>query len=137
MTAKEFLSQARGMDRRIDKKTERVERIEARLEAGRLNRLTGMPRGGVSDWTDTANMLIDMEKDLNSEIREMCRVKRLVKEAIHAVEKTRWQELLELYYINEYTWEQVAETMHLDRRWVTRMHGKALLAVKVPMEFQN
>ena len=41
MTAKEFLRMARGADRRIDKAQERVERLRARLEAGRMSRITG------------------------------------------------------------------------------------------------
>ena len=137
MTAKEFLRLARGADRRIDRATERVERLRARLEAGRLSQLTGMPRGGSSDWTETADKLIELEQLVNARVREMCRVKRLAMEAIEAVEEMRYREVLELYYLDGYTWEKVAETMQLDRRWVTRLHGKALLKIKVPDEVKN
>lgn len=134
MTAKEFLRMARDADRRIDRATERAERLRARLEAGRLSKVTGMPRGGGSDWTETADKLIELERAVNARIREMCRIKRLAMEAIEAVEKMRYREVLELYYIDGYTWDKVAEIMELDRRWVTRLHGKALLHIKVPKE---
>lgn len=137
MTAKDFLRQARGADRRIDKAQERVERLRARLEAGRMSRITGMPRGGGKDWTETADMLIDLEKEVNARIREMCRQKRLAMEAIEAVEEARYREVLELYYLSGYTWDKVAETMQLDRRWVTRLHGKALQKVKVPEDMKD
>jgi len=45
--------------------------------------------------------------------------------------------VLELYYLDGYTWEQVAAAMHLDQRWIYRLHGKALLKVKVPEEFDH
>lgn len=132
MTAKEFLRQARSIDRRIDEATERVERLRARLEAGRLSSVTGMPRGGASDWTDTADKLIELEKRVNARIREMCRYKRAAMDAIDRVEEARLREVLELYYIDGFTWDQVAERMGTDIRWVYRLHGKALMKVKVP-----
>ena len=134
MTAKEFLRMARGVDRRIDRATERVERLRARLEAGRLNQLTGMPRGGNSDWTETADKLIELEKIVNARVREMCKVKRLAMEAIEAVEEMRYREVLELYYLDGFTWDTVAQQMGYDVRHVTRLHGKALQKVKVPKE---
>ena len=134
MTAKEFLRRARGADRRIDEATERMERLRARIEAGRLSHITGMPRGGNSDWTDTANALIDLERTVNARVREMCREKRLAMEAIAAVEEARYREVLELYYLDGYTWEKVAEVMGYDLRWVYRLHGHALRKIKVPRE---
>ena len=137
MTAKEFLRRARGADRRIDEATERMERLRARIEAGRLSHITGMPRGGSSDWTDTANALMDLERNVNARIREMCREKRLAMEAIEAVEEARYREVLELYYLDGFTWEQVAEQMGYDVRHVTRLHGKALLKIIVPAEYNK
>lgn len=137
MTAKEFLRRARGIDRRVDEATERVMRLRARLEAGRMAQISDMPRGGNSDWTETANALIDLEKDMNAKIREMVKVKRLAMEAIEAVEEIRYREVLELYYLNGYTWEKVAEQMGYDQRWVYRLHGKALRKVRIPKEIDH
>ena len=137
MTAKEFLRRARNVDRRIDAATERVERIRARLEAGRMSQITGQPRGGAKDWTETADRLIEFERDVNARIREMCRLKRLAQEAIDRVEEARLREVLELYYIDGYSWEQVAQRMGYDRRWVTRLHGMALQRIEVPEEINE
>ena len=136
MTAKEFLRRARSVDRRVDEATERVDRIRARLEAGRMSSVTGMPRGGVQDWTVTADRLIELERDVNARIREMCRLKRLAQEAIDRVEEARLKEVLELYYIDGYSWTQVAQRMGLDKRWVFRLHGRALMKVRVPEEVE-
>ena len=137
MTAKEFLRRARGMDRRIDEATERVMRLRARLETGRMAQISDMPRGGSSDWTDTANALIDLEHTMNAQIREMCKVKRLAMEVIEAVEEARYREVLELYYLDGFTWEQVAEQMGYDLRWIYRLHGRALKKVRVPKEMTD
>jgi RNA polymerase sigma factor (sigma-70 family) len=137
MTAKEFLRQARGADRRIDEAMERLERMRAKLEAGRMSNLTGMPRGGALDWTETADRVIELEKHVNARIREMVRQKQAAMDAIDRVEEARLREVLELYYLDGYTWEQVAETMQLDQRWVYRLHGKALQRIVVPKEIDH
>ena len=137
MTAKEFLRRVRGIDRRIDQAQERVDRIRARLEAGRMANLSGMPRGGSRDWTETADRLIELEQRVNATIREMVRLKLAAMDAIDAVEESRLREVLELYYIDGFTWEQVAKTMGYEPRQVFRLHGKALLAVKVPESIER
>ena len=132
MTAKEFLRRAREVDRRVDEATERVERIRAKLESGRMSSLTGMPRGGGADWTETADRLIELERVVNTRTRELVRWKLAAIDAIRAVEEPRLTEVLELYYIDGLTWEQVAQRMALNVRWVYRLHGRALMCVKVP-----
>ena len=137
MTAKEFLRTARDADRRIDEAMERLERMRAKLEAGRMSNLTGMPRGGAVDWTETADRVIELEKRVNARIREMVRQKQAAMDAIDRVEEARLREVLELYYLDGYTWEQVAEQMDMSDRHVKRLHGIALLRVKVPKEEEH
>ena len=137
MTAKEFLRRARQVDRRVDEAQERVERLRAKLESGRMSAVTGMPRGGSGDWTQTADRLIELEQAVNARTREMVRWKLAAIDAIRAVEDDRLSEVLELYYIDGFTWEQVAQRMGLDQRWVYRLHGRALMCVKVPEEVRE
>ena len=134
MTAKEYLRRARDVDRRVDEAQERVDRLRAKLEAGRLSRVTGMPRGGGADWTETADRLIELERVVNARTREWVRWKLDAIDAIRSVGEPRLEEVLELYYIDGLTWEQVAQRMGLDQRWVYRLHGRALMCVKVPEE---
>lgn len=137
LTAKEFLRRARSIDRQVDEATERAERVRARLEAGRMSSLTGMPRGGGADWTETADRLIELERVVNARTRELVRWKLAAIDAIRAIEEPRLAEVLELYYIDGFTWEQVAQRMDLDKRWVFRLHGKALQKIEVPEEIGN
>ena len=137
MTPKEFLRRARSVNRRVDEAQERVERLRARLEAGRMSSITGMPRGGAQDWTATADKLIELERRVNERTRELVRWKLMAMDAIDMVDEARLREVLELYYIDGYTWEQVAQRMQLDVRWVYRLHGRALLKVKVPEEVEK
>lgn len=137
MTAKEFLRRARDVGRRVDEATERVDRLRAKLESGRMSSVTGMPRGGGADWTETVDRLIELEMVVNARTRELVQWKRAAIKAIRAVEEPKLAEVLELYYIDGLKWDQVAQRMKLDIRWVYRLHGRALLLVKVPEDISG
>lgn len=146
MTAKEFLLQAWQIDARIEDKIaeidriqEKRERIMAKLTAGRASNLSGMPRGGAYDWTDSIEAVIEADElirdhvqRVREEIKDLCRVKREVADAINAVEDIRYRRVLELRYRNFLDWLQIADRMGYDIRHVTRLHGEALLCVRVP-----
>ena len=134
MTAKEFLMQAWKIDERIDERIEERERLLAKLTAGRGANLSGMPRGGRFDWTDAVAHVIEADRAIAAEITRLCTVKREVNAAIEAVADARHRRLLELRYRNYLRWEQIAEAMGYDVRWVYRLHGEALLDVRVPEE---
>lgn len=132
MTAKEYLLQAWNIDRRIEAKIEERDRLRAKLEAGRMTRLTGMPRGGGGDWTDTVSRVIELDRQISGEIMQLCAVKREVNAAIEAVEPIRYREILALRYRNYMRWEEIAETMGYDKRYMFKIHGRALRAVRLP-----
>lgn len=134
MTAKEFLSQAWQIDRRIERRIEERERLYTRLTSARAANLSGMPRGGRSDWTDAVAALIRMDAQINDEIMELCRLKRSIADAIAAVEDLRFRRLLELRYRNYMGWDAIAREMGYDVRHIYRLHGLALQAVRVPEE---
>jgi len=150
MTAKDFLLRAWQVDARIDDKLAEIERLEekrdrvmAKLTAGRASNLSGMPRGGHFDWTDslenvieTDELIRDSVQHLRADIMELCRIKREVADAIDDVyartRDIRYKRLLDLHYRNYLSWPEIAEKMGYDIRHVTRLHGEALLCVRVP-----
>ena len=148
MTAKDYLLRAWQIDARIDEKIaeiehleEKRERIMAKLTAGRTSNLTGMPRGGGYDWTEHLEAVIETEElirsaiqDLRQEIMELCRVKREVADAINAVEPVVYRRVLDLRYRSYLDWQTIAQRMGYDVRHVFRLHGEALLCVKVQKE---
>lgn len=135
MTAKEFLAQAWDIDRRIENKIDERDRLESRLTAGRVANLSGMPRGGHGDWTNAADSVLRLTEQINAEISRLCEIKTQVIEAINAVEDEKYRRVLEMRYRNYMTWEQIAENMNYELRWIYELHGRALLCVRVPEEY--
>lgn len=136
MNAKRFLSRAYHIDQKIERRTEEAARLRSRLEKATAQ-LTGMPRGGNSDWTDTEVKVLELEEQIKAEIERLCQVKREIREAIDAVEDARYRELLELRYIVGMRWERIAVEMNYAYDWIRHMHGEALKLVRVPDEFQH
>lgn len=134
MTAKEFLMQGWRIEKRIDQRIAERDRLRDRAEAVRSSRPSAGPRGGKRrDWTDAVVALDEADARLAREIAELCRIKRLVAEAIDAVPVVNQRRLLEMRYRNYMTWEAIAEAMPCDLRYVYKLHGKALLSVNVPL----
>lgn len=145
MTAKEFLRQAWQIDKRIEGKLDEIsdleekrDRVMAKLTAGRATNLSGMPRGGHYDWTDSIASAIEIDQEvkktidtIRAEVMELCRVKREVNAAIEAVEELKLRRVLELRYRLYKKWDQIAEEMGFeDVRNVYILHGKALQRVR-------
>lgn len=134
MTAKEFLSRAWQIEKRIDARIDERERLESLLTSPRTAKLTGMPRGGGGDWTNAVIAVSDLNAVIVGEIETLCRIKREVIEAIDAVEDARYKQLLELRYRCYMPWESIAAEMGYTLRNVHELHGKALQRVRVPKE---
>lgn len=133
MTPKQYLLRAWQIDKRIDAKLAERDRLYDRVDALRSPRLSDMPRGGQHDWTDAVHDLVELTRDIDGEIRELCRVKREVIEAIDSVEDLRLRRVLELRYRSYMTWEQIAQEMGYELRWVYELHGRALLQIRPAM----
>ena len=132
MTPKQYLSQARYIDRRIEARIAERDRLLDSVTAARSSQLTGMPRGNGHDWTDTVDRAADMTAHIDEDIRRLIALKREIWDAIDAVEDLRLRTVLELYYRAGYNWEQVAGRMHYDVRYIFKLHGLALTKVRVP-----
>ena len=134
-TPKDFLMLAWQIDSRIDRKIDERERLQEKLTAGRMSNLSGMPRGGQYDWTNAAAKIVDIDSSICAEIAELCKVKRLVNDAIDSVVDMRYRCVLELRYRNYLSWEKISKELGYDLRHVYRLHGEALLQIHVPEEF--
>ena len=123
--AQDYLMRARYANIRIKALDEEVRRIRARLE-GRASLVTGMPRGGGSDWTNLVMRICEIER----EMEDVEAVKAEVHRVISAVEDERYRTVLMLKYLRGRLWRQIADEMYCDIRTATRWHGRALQRVE-------
>lgn len=123
MTAKERLKQVAAMDSRLRLEREKLERLRAAVEY-RSPSFEGA--GGGSDKSDAVSRLIEMEQRYDKLAAEYIALYDETDALIKAVDGDVLSEVLERRYLLYQKWEQIAEEMHRDIRWVYRLHGKAL-----------
>ncbi len=132
MTVKEYLSQAKFLDQRINSKIQQVAALND-LATKATSTLTGMPRNpnhATSSMEEAITKIIDLQAEINSDIDTLVDLKRDLSATIKAVGNTEYQTVLEKRYLCFQSWEQIAVEMGYDLRWLYRIHGKALDEVR-------
>lgn len=89
--------------------------------------LSGMPGGGKGGGTQGAiSKIVDLETEINAEIDKLVEKRKEIEGIIRAVEDNILRTLLEYRYINGKKWEEIAQMMGYDYRYILKIHGKAL-----------
>lgn len=128
MTIKEFLSQTRYLDMRIDSKMKQLESLNA-LATKCTTVITGMPSApskSNSTMADTIGKIIDLETEINRDVDKLVTLKAEIAKVINGVPKLEYRLLLEKRYLAFQTWEEIAVELGYELRWLFRLHGKAL-----------
>ncbi len=133
MTPKEYLSQARWLDMRINSKLQQIESLHS-LATKASSTLSNAPHSGARNirrMEDIILKIVALENEINGDIDQLVDLKRDITESIHAVESVEHQSLLEKRYLCLMTWEQIAAETGCSVRNIHLMHGEALRKVKI------
>ena len=133
MTAKEYLSQAKYLDARINSKIKQVDQLND-LATSATSVLTGMPHNlnkATSKMADVVDKIIDLQAEINHDIDTLVDLKRKISEIVNSVPDDEFKTILEKRYICLERWESIAAYMGYDLRWLHRLHDKALEEVTV------
>lgn len=134
MTAKEYLSQGRHLDARINDKLHQVEQLRLMAEKA-TTMLGGIPNSGtpnVSSLQDTICRIVDLEVELSRSIDQLIELRREMMHAIDAVPNAEYRTLLSMRYLSFRSWQDIAESMGYNEKYVYELHGKALKMIRVP-----
>lgn len=127
--ARVFLARGTVIDRELRMKRVLIQQLKDRASQLRGMRLTGMPRSGQrADMTRVVDDIIDAENELVAQCQQLMGVLGEVKQAVDAVENPLWRQLLTYRYVACLSWEEVAEHMGYDTRYIYKLHNNALKA---------
>ena len=126
--AKKFLSEYGRLRLKIIRLKSEVEEI--RSEAESLSAWTDGDRVQSSMQPDKLGAvvarLVDKENETLDVINEYINRMNEIDSMLDQIEDPKLALILELKYKRGYIWDQVADEMHYNRRWVQRLHGRAL-----------
>ena len=114
MTAKEYLSQAYWLDRRINSKLEQLSSlndIATRSTSVMSDDVVSRTRN-VHAMEDVIAKIVDMKAEVNAEIDRLVDLKREISRMIGMIDDPELQVLLELRYLNYLKWSEIADKMH-------------------------
>lgn len=130
---KRFLRRYELNEDRIEELTEKIEELEERATSISSPQLSDMPRGGVKKTKEDIVAEIDI---LNRRVDRLIVKRRQLKEEIEMViddlGDPKLCKVLDLYYIEFKTLEQIAEEMNYSHRWVVDLYHQALNAIVLP-----
>ncbi len=128
MNAKDYLSQAFQLDQRINSKLEQVTMLRdlALRTTSVLQDDKVQSSKQQSPMENALVKLMSLEEEINDDIDQLIDLKRELTMFVAEIENPSHRLLLELRYLGESTWEEVAAIMGYDIRWVYRLHRKAL-----------
>lgn len=129
LSAKDYLSQAYRIDQRISSKIEQVQSLRNLAEKATATLSDVPPSKGtrnVHRMEDVITKMVDLEAEINADLTRLINLKHEIVTVIKCVESPELQTLLELRYLCFKTWEEISVSLHLDIRWIHRLHNKAL-----------
>ena len=89
--------------------------------------ITDMPSGGNGgNISDTWDLLSDMRDDYRKVLAHGIKLQADAELLLATISDEKYKLLLQLRYIDLLKWEEIADRLECDVRWVYRMHGKAL-----------
>jgi len=128
MNAKEFLSQARYLDMRINSKVEQIDSLNA-LATKCTSTLTGMPHNpspSTSLMADAVCKIVDLQEELGRDVQDLVNLKQRISTVIKSVPNHELQTLLEKRYLCFQSWEQIAVDMYHTIHHLYKLHNQAL-----------
>ena len=133
MTPKEYLNQAKNIDRRIAVKKERAAYLEA-LATKTTRALSIMPGNSSKDPHKTEGAicdLVDLKEELCCDVNNLVALQIKIDKTINSVKDEDERNVLELRYLCFKTWEEIADIMGYTVRGVYKIHNKALKKLKL------
>uniref|UniRef100_A0AAU8AY96 DUF1492 domain-containing protein n=1 Tax=Dulem virus 37 TaxID=3145755 RepID=A0AAU8AY96_9CAUD len=132
---KTFLLQGRNAQSRIAAKRERIDSWRRLAESITV---TLKPDGGSSPKgykqslvENAACSIIDLENEIAAEIKALADIEKDIGEAIAIfIKDDRYKAVLEMKYLNGYSWRYIASKLYYGEDWVCRLHGAALQEMK-------
>ena len=134
MTAKEYLSQAFELKRRIEIKMKRAEVLRKLAERARveISELPKNPNHLKSPMEEAMVKLLTLEEEILHDTDELTRVMRSIQRSINDVPDSSCRLILEMRYLAFMKWEDIASELGWASNHVFYVHRNALRMIKIP-----
>lgn len=132
--AKKYLSQAFGLNQRIESKLGQIEDLHnlATKATVTYSDMPKNPNKGQSRLEDCVIQIMELEAEINRDMIRLVELKKDIIRRIKAVENAELQTILELRYLSYMRWEEIAIELGYGIDNVFRLHRNALDEITIP-----
>lgn len=132
MSIKEYLLQALALDKQIKAKQDQIRRLRDMQESisGTIAPDKVQTSRKNDRMGDITAHLLDLIDEYAKDVTRLLKIKYDIKILIDSVENADYRTVLEWRYVNYMKWDEIAEQMNYNERWVHRLHDRALKAVE-------
>ena len=136
MKAQEYLKKAHKLYELIESLKDELAELRVLADSIASPVLSDMPkapsRSAEPPYVRYVTKIVELEDKITAEIENYLATKDEIRNVINDVPDNEERLLLRYRYINFLEWEDIAERMHVTTRTAHRIHGAALLRVKIP-----
>lgn len=128
MTGREYLRKAHRMKQSLDHKMEQLKQLRASSEGTTVS-YSDAPRGGFNPerMAMAIENVIDQWQKLAEAVLPLIEMQRRIQKCINKIQDLNNRTILELYYLNGYSWKKVAREMNYSEATVFQRHKEALI----------
>ncbi|MFZ8764773.1 hypothetical protein [Enterococcus diestrammenae] len=129
---KYYLKKYRRCITKIDRLEEKLSELDFKLEGLNSKEITDMPRGGQPLTLD--ELLVrkeELKTRINNLVQSSHRIRQEACFAFDALDDERCAEVLEMYFIDLLSFDEIAESKHYSFRHVTRLYSQGLEEVRI------
>lgn len=125
---KHELKQYNRLKRELYSKTQTLLELKSLQASIKAQEISATPKthSGVNQLEMSVQRVLELEAEVNRMYSEATETMKDIVHAINTLEDPVERAVMELHYINGYTWEQVAVHVGYTWRQVHRYHGSAL-----------
>ena len=116
-----------ALERKIEHYREMAEQITAKIDP---NGAGGGGNGGRSVIEENVCSFVDFYNESKTELERYLALCQKAETQISQIKDSQQKSILEMRYICGYNWQQIAEALEIDERWMHRIHGKALVKIE-------
>jgi len=132
---KEYLQRYRAAEAECLDIDRRIQDLRSRYTA-RAIQYDDMPKAHNSehDLSEYAAELDQLESELKESYAEAVKIQREIYASLRSVKDGVHRRVLELRYVDGYTFEKIAVLMEFSYQWVCELHGRALQEFVPPVD---
>ena len=133
---KAYLMRGWNLEKRVKAREDQVDVLRDRMQRVRSaapKGLAGDRKGPQTDWTEVVDALVDAESEYLKEIAELYRIQGEIRKVLAKVEPEHYRTLLQYRYLLCLGWDEIADRMCYDPRYIYKLHDKALRALEEVM----